>query len=175
MLCPVDIIDHTDRPFHSCIQNSGGETTSNILGSLRLLRTSLQPAEHHIWTHADWPQSQICPKGKIMTNDFYFHRFSLENLRIFQWWWFIAAVFTALTFQDWQRGRIGFKNTYTFHNRASRFNSQFKVWFRSWVSALSCWLENLRHSAGFTFEKEQDHTRVWSCQQHRWSYSSCTV
>lgn len=39
-----------------------------------------QPAEHHVWTAADWPWSQICPAGKIMTNDFFiFSFFSLEN------------------------------------------------------------------------------------------------
>lgn len=52
-LCPLYIIHHTDRPFHSWIQNSGWETTSNTLSCPPSVRTSL-PAR---WT----PRLNFCP------------------------------------------------------------------------------------------------------------------
>ena len=51
-LCPLYIVHHPDRPFHSWIQNSDRETTSNTLGCPRLVRTSL-PAR---WT----PRLNFC-------------------------------------------------------------------------------------------------------------------
>lgn len=86
-LCPLCIIHHTDRPFHSWIQNSGRETTSNALGCPRLVRTSL-PAR---WT----PRFNFCrlaaraksvrPGGNydkwFLFSPFFFS--SLENLENF--------------------------------------------------------------------------------------------
>lgn len=69
-----------------------------------------QPAEHHVWTFAHWPWSQICPTGKIMRNYFLFSPFfSLENQKIFQQRGIQCSSFSGLTFSDWQRGRIRFK------------------------------------------------------------------
>lgn len=61
-----------------------------------------------------WLQSQICPTGEIMTNDFFifsllFFFFSLHKLKCFQQRVIQHGSFSSVTFTNWQRGRSRFK------------------------------------------------------------------
>lgn len=96
-LCPLYIIHHTDRPFHSWIQNSSLETTSNTLGCPRLVRTSLPARWTPLLNFCRLAAESSLSNGEIMTNNFYFLPF-FSLLKIWKFssrGWFSKAALVA--------------------------------------------------------------------------------
>lgn len=108
---------NADRPFHSWIQNSVWETTSNTPRVVPAWwERHSQPAEHHVWTFAHRPAApNLSNRGNYDTWIFTFFFFtfpptffSLENLKKFQQRVIQYSSFSGLTFSDWQRGSSRF-------------------------------------------------------------------
>lgn len=115
-LCSRCIIHHSDRLFHSWIQNSSSETTSNTLSCPHLVRMSLPSLLNT--TFKLLPTNCIAKsvqRGKLWQMIFCVLPFFAWNLKIFQQRVIQHYSFSGLTFTQWQRGRIRVKwKTLTF-------------------------------------------------------------